>query len=524
MEVVLVMLNTFQEYILDAVQCLRKFNNHKVVVLTDCVMINIFQERNIKVVAVEGFMQTYKEYKQNLANTYRDGFWQLASYRFKILEAYMRHHRKKSIVHIENDVLVYKNLSELNLQQSNKILLTMDSRTRCIPGIMYIPNVDLLQQCVSYFKEELNDMDNWGRCYNELPHIVDTFPIFPTDNSSPEIETITKNYSQYNCIFDAAAIGQYLGGVDPRNAKGDTSGFVNESCLINYSKYNIIWKTDPTANMLAPFLQVNSQDIPIVNLHIHCKELKKFLNYDITTTWNKFEVEVYDKFFHEEAFKTGHETLGNVNGTLIPGFLKTTEDADVFFTHINNYTMKEALRQLLLHNKDLNKFKIIETGCSTHGTQCTLLWDKFVNFYDGSVVSVSSNEYAVNEANSLISSKSKVIHSNILEYLPKVDSLIDFLYLDSNDVDFLNPLPSAMYHLEEFNKVKHLLHKNSIILIDDTPVSPEWLDDGKNNPIYSTLKRQFNTKIAGKGSLVNIELEKMGATKILHQYQTLWRL
>ena len=81
-----------------------------------------------------------------------------------------------------------------------------------------------------------------------------------------------------------------------------------------------------------------------------------------------------------------------------------------------------------------------------------------------------------------------------------------------------------MHHLEEFNRVKHLLHKNSVILIDDTPVSPEWLDDGQNNPIYSTLKRQFNPRIAGKGSLVNLELEKMGATKILHQYQTLWRL
>jgi hypothetical protein len=147
-----------------------------------------------------------------------------------------------------------------------------------------------------------------------------------------------------------------------------------------------------------------------------------------------------------------------------------------------------------------------------------------VNFYDGSVVSVILNEHAVNETSRLISSKSKVINANSIEYLPKIDSLIDFLYLDNVNLDFLNPLPSAMHHLEEFNKVKHLLHKNSIILIDDTPVSPEWLDDGQNNPIYSTLKRQFNPKIAGKGSLVNIELEKMGATKILHQYQTLWRL
>jgi hypothetical protein len=38
------------------------------------------------------------------------------------------------------------------------------------------------------------------------------------------------------------------------------------------------------------------------------------------------------------------------------------------------------------------------------------------------------------------------------------------------------------------------------------------------------LKRQFNPNMSGKGSLVNLELEKMGATKISHQYQTLWRL
>jgi len=524
MEIVLVMLNTFQEYILDAIQCLRKFNNHKIVVLTDCVMINIFQERNIKVVAVEGFMQSYKEYKQSLTNTYRDGFWQLASYRFKILQVYMRHHRKQSIWHIENDVLVYKNLSELNLSNSNKILLTMDSKTRCVPGIMYIPNVETLDQCIDHFKDNLNDMENWGRCFNDLPHLVDTFPIFPLDTSSPELTNITKNYNQFNCIFDAAAIGQYLGGVDPRNAKGDTSGFVNETCLINYSKYNIIWKTDSTSNMLAPFLQLNSQLIPIVNLHIHCKDLKKFINYDVSTSWNKFEVDVYDAFFHKQTSKTGHETLGNVDGALIPGFLKTHEYPDAFFTHINYHTMKEALRQLLVHNKDINKFKFVETGCSAHGTKSTLLWDKFVNFYDGSVASVDLNEHAVNETNSLISSKSKVFHSNSLDYLPKVDSLIDFLYLDSYDVDFLNPLPSALHHLEEFNRVKHLLHKNSIILIDDTPVSPDWLDDGQNSPIYSTLKRQFNPNMAGKASLVNLELEKMGATKILHQYQTLWRL
>ena len=56
MEIVLVMLNTFQDYILDAIQCLRKFNNHNIIVLTDCVLLTNFYGRNIKFVGVEEFM------------------------------------------------------------------------------------------------------------------------------------------------------------------------------------------------------------------------------------------------------------------------------------------------------------------------------------------------------------------------------------------------------------------------------------------------------------------------------------
>ncbi len=88
----------------------------------------------------------------------------------------------------------------------------------------------------------------------------------------------------------------------------------------------------------------------------------------------------------------------------------------------------------------------------------------------------------------------------------------------------MNPLPSAEHHLKEFNCVKHLLRKGSVILIDDTIVSPEWLDGGVGHPIYTSLKRQFNPEMSGKGSLVAKELETMGAVKIMHQYQMLWVL
>jgi len=166
----------------------------------------------------------------------------------------------------------------------------------------------------------------------------------------------------------------------------------------------------------------------------------------------------------------------------------------------------------------------VETGCAAHGTKSTLLFDKFVNTFDGKVVSVDLNKNAVDLTNRATSNKTTVVHSDSLKLLPTLTKPIDLLYLDSYDVDFLNPQPSAEHHLKEFNCIKHLLHKDSIVLIDDTPVSPEWLDNGTFSTIYHKFKESFNSNMCGKGSLVNLELEKMNATKIMHQYQVLWKL
>ena len=223
-----------------------------------------------------------------------------------------------------------------------------------------------------------------------------------------------------------------------------------------------------------------------------------------------------DSFFNKKDHKTNHETLANYNN----GNLQAGGENGDFYTHINYHTMKQSLLELIKQNK--KSYMFVETGCSAHGTKSTLLWDNFVNLIDGQVISVDLNQDAVNKTNMLTTAKTHVTWSDSLIFLPSLTEKIDFLYLDSYDVDFLNPLLSAEHHLKEFNSVKHLLLKGSIVLIDDTPSSPEWLDNGKNNGMYPTLKITFDPEMSGKGSLVNKELEKMGAKKIMHQYQALW--
>lgn len=225
-----------------------------------------------------------------------------------------------------------------------------------------------------------------------------------------------------------------------------------------------------------------------------------------------------NSFFNKKKNKTSHETLANYNNNiLIPGGKNGN-----FYTHICYHTITKALVELVNLNKKY--YTIVETGCSAHGTKSTLLWDKFVNIYGGKVISVDLNKKAVDLTNKQTSEKTIVYHSNSLKFLPSLSEKIDFLYLDSYDVNFLNPLPSAKHHLKEFNCIKNLLHKDSIILIDDTPICCEWLDNGKNNILYNKLKNNFNKNMSGKGSLINKELNKMNAKKILHQYQILWKI
>lgn len=275
MKIVLVMLNNLQSYIFDNIKQLKAFDNNDIVVITDSKFIDLFDETDVNLINIESLILNYVEFTTKINNTFRNGFWEMTSYRFYALYQYMKQYNIRNILHIENDVLIYKNMDTINFHDTSKLLLTMDSSNRCIPGLMFIPNNEILKKCLDKFNPKLNDMQNFSECYYNLSDYIDTLPIFLEEYKSDITRMITKNYKYYNAIFDAAAIGQYLGGVDPRNIPGDTRGFVNETCIIDYSKYTFIWKNDNGKKI--PYIIVKCNEYPIVNLHIHSKDLKTYM-------------------------------------------------------------------------------------------------------------------------------------------------------------------------------------------------------------------------------------------------------
>lgn len=273
MNIVLVCANNFQEYILINIEQLIRLKHTSIYVLTNGCFFDKFQQfaNSIKLINIDELNDIYQydvNSKQN--NSFRNGFWRLTSSRFFYIYAFMEKHNIQNVIHLENDVLIYYNCDILMPNISDHIYLPFDTFKRNIASIMYIPNSGRFKQALDHFDFAKNDMENFSNI-SQQTGIIKNFPIFITDETTPEHKFVTNNYDKFQYIFDAAAMGQYLGGVDPIHNWGDSRGFVNETCIIKYNNYRFSW-TDAK-----PFININGKLIPIFNLHIHCKELDKFI-------------------------------------------------------------------------------------------------------------------------------------------------------------------------------------------------------------------------------------------------------
>lgn len=275
--IVLVCVGTFQEYITTCIEQLHLLGNmHIHLIIDDTLIPDDFIEKFPYVSLYRTSLYNVDTFNKKIK--LRGSFWQNCSKRFFYLSEYMKERvegpegSEKPIFHIENDIMVYTNLQNVydSIPQKEKVWLAMDAPNRCIPSIMYFPTTKSLDTCLSKYKFNQNDMVNFANFFNENKAICETFPIFSDDTGS----IYSKNFVHFNAIFDAAAMGQYVGGEVHRKKKG----FVNETCVIKYDKYTFFWKKNDKGH-LCPFLKLeNGTEIPIMNMHVHSKRLHEFLS------------------------------------------------------------------------------------------------------------------------------------------------------------------------------------------------------------------------------------------------------
>ena len=269
--IILVSINKFQEYILYNIKQLINLGHKNIYIITNEKFFNNFNEYKNNIILIKSEDLNNYNYDVNSSD-----FWYLTSLRFIYIYELMKLKNLKNVFHLENDVVIYYNCNTIIDKLDNYMYIPFDTFNRNIASFIYIPNHELFKKIIDVYDFSINDMLNFP-IIQKKTGLIDNFPIIIEDNNeNEEYKFVSKNFNKFNFIFDAAAIGQYLGGIDPIHNTGNTIGYVNPDCIIKYNNYTFEWKT--IDNMKKPFIIINNKMYPVFNLHIHSKSLDKFIN------------------------------------------------------------------------------------------------------------------------------------------------------------------------------------------------------------------------------------------------------
>lgn len=286
--------NTFHEYINTCISQIKSFNEEtEIFIVTSKIHFNKFTDKVIlisdnELPKTENHLNFIASNK--LDTSFRSGFWKSALERFMYIEDVVKLYSLKNIFHFENDVLIYNSLLGINnecIKNNYDMVSTFDNDKRCIPGIVYFKDINVINLLNIFIlkNSNINDMIILAKFAKDFPNLVFFFPVVPPNYKFPflkrfkscKIKKYNENFDKFKFVFDAAALGQYLGGIDPRNTINHVinPGFINESALYNVNDFIFYWELDEK-NRKIPILFYNSARYKIFNLHIHCKLLSKF--------------------------------------------------------------------------------------------------------------------------------------------------------------------------------------------------------------------------------------------------------
>ena len=185
-----------------------------------------------------------------------------------------------------------------------------------------------------------------------------------------------------------------------------------------------------------------------------------------------------------------------------------------------------------------NPIIIVETGCLRKKDnfldgQSTLLFDKYAlsRGENSKIYTVDINPEATKVCKEVVSKNVEVTTNDSVRYLNDLSSnflknktKVSMFYLDSFDVDWRYPYPSAAHHLKELVAINRVLDKETLVVVDDSPAVGN-LTQNENEPDqpWKILSSPSPLPtIGGKGFLVHEYASHVGAKLVFSHYQAAW--
>lgn len=175
---------------------------------------------------------------------------------------------------------------------------------------------------------------------------------------------------------------------------------------------------------------------------------------------------------------------------------------------------------------------IVETGCArAEGNwagdgQSSLLFDRYLGFSPAGSAgyTIDLDPRATTLCQALVGERITVLTGDSVAVLPDVarrlvtaGRTIDLLYLDSYDVDWAYPTPSAVHHLKELVSIVGALRADTLVVVDDAPSTCRVV--GNANSQFDMISLPT---VGGKGTYVAEYAKQICATQIFSHYQAGW--
>ena len=195
---------------------------------------------------------------------FRQGFWHLTLERLMALEVAHNAHVGEAMLHIESDVILMPSFPWDLFENKHLLMWGEASAVEDIAALIFSPEAGLTRKLASFTREQAahihdtNDMRTLRAFYDQNLDLVEKLPIEIGGRGSTD-------------VFDVLAIGMWLGGMDPSNARGVRTYHISmPHHTVNASMY----KYSVAEGQLT--IESESQRALIHSLHIHSKDMRLF--------------------------------------------------------------------------------------------------------------------------------------------------------------------------------------------------------------------------------------------------------
>jgi hypothetical protein len=251
---------------------------------------DIFKKYNIKALNKDGFYSDKIKEFESKFNFNPSNFWTIAATRLIYIENFLEKYNLENVYHFENDVLLYYNLENhhdkfINLY--NNMAITTGGPDKSMTGFMFIKKSESLKDMTRFFIDKLSEYGVFGLMQKykmDMVHEMSLMKVYNLEKGQEYLADLpilpfseySKNFNDFNSIFDPATWGQFVGGTRVEGPGAKPQDHYIGVLLNRNPSWSVVWKNENKLNV--PYFDKYGELFKINNLHIHSKNLNKYIS------------------------------------------------------------------------------------------------------------------------------------------------------------------------------------------------------------------------------------------------------